>query len=317
MFLPFGMNQVGSKEEENMEHRSRRWALKAGAASLGAVAAGLLGGCSASGPATATRSASPSASGAASSTPPAPAPSASPSSARQYPTRAQILSEFKNQRTGEFGLEVKGIELGLPTATKSAALTFDACGGAYGSGIDHALLDTLRDHKVPATLFINQRWARSNGAAMEELVADPLFEIANHGTSHAPLSVAGQSAYGLRGTGSVGEAYDEVMGNQKYLAGQYAVDARFFRSGTAHMDEVSAAMCRKLGLIPMNFTVNLDAGASFPAATVAAQMQLLSAGSVGIGHFNQPESGTAKGIALGLVAALDSGLEFITLSEAW
>ena len=152
---------------------------------------------------------------------------------------------------------------------------------------------------------------------MEELVADPLFEIANHGTSHAPLSVAGQSAYGIvYGTGSVGEAYDEVMGNQKYLAGHYAVDARFFRSGTAHMDEVSAAMCRKLGLIPMNFTVNLDAGASFPAATVAAQMQLLSAGSVGIGHFNQPESGTAKGIALGLAAALDSGLEFITLSEA-
>ena len=109
------------------------------------------GGGSASGPATATRSASPTASGAASSTPPAPAPSASPSSARQYPTRAQILSEFKNQRTGEFGLEVKGIELGLPTTTKSAALTFDACGGAHGSAIDHALLDTLRDHNVPAT----------------------------------------------------------------------------------------------------------------------------------------------------------------------
>ena len=156
---------------------------------------------------------------------------------------------------------------------------------------------------------------------MLELVADPLFEIANHGTSHAPLSSRGQAAYKIPGTASIAQAYDEVMGNQRYLAETFGVEAKFFRSGTAHMDELSARMTRELGLIPMNFTVNLDAGATFPAATVAAQTALLGKSDVGIGHFNRPNSGTGAGVARalpGLLKSLESrDLRLLKLSEAF
>ncbi len=227
------------------------------------------------------------------------------------------MGKFKDVPAGQFGLEVPGIELGLPKGNAAAALTFDACGGPRGSGVDEALLDALRAKQVPATLFVNQRWARANARLMAELAGDQLFEIANHGTSHAPLATSGQEAYGIGGTESIGQAYDEVMGNQRYLADQFGITAKFFRSGTAHMDEASAAMCRELGVVPMNFTVNLDAGATFGAQTVAAQVRQLGAGDIGIGHFNQPASGTAKGVALGLGQALDSGLRFTRLSDAW
>lgn len=243
--------------------------------------------------------------------------SASVSSARRIMSRNEAIAKYSSSPAGSFGLDVKGIELGLPAKSKGVALSFDACGGARGSGVDKNLLAILRSNQVPATLFINQRWARSNTALMRELSQDPLFEIANHGTSHLPLSVAGQSAYGISGTASVGAAYDEIIENQRFLAGEYGVEAKFFRSGTAHMDQVGAALCRELGPIPMNFTVNLDAGATFPAATVAAQMKTLRAGDVGIGHFNQPASGTGKGVGAGLAAVLDRGLHFVKLADAF
>lgn len=312
-----------------MHQRSRRWALKTGALGLAAATAGLISGCGARStlgsagssdlvpgevapgevaPVAASGTATPSASIVAE-------PSASHPT--EYPSRAQIIKKFKNDPAGQFGLEIKGITLGLPKGSTGTALTFDACGGAHGSGVDQALLKTLRTKKVPATLFVNQRWARSNAKLLTELAADPLFEIANHGTLHAPLTVGGQAAYGIAGTSSIGQAYDEVMDNQRYLADEFGITAKFFRSGTAHMDTVGAALCREVGLVPMNFTVNLDAGATFAAQTVAASVRQLGAGDVGIGHFNQPTSGTAKGIKLGLGPALEAGTRFVRLSDAW
>ncbi|MDO5742881.1 MAG: polysaccharide deacetylase family protein [Micrococcaceae bacterium] len=247
-------------------------------------------------------------------------PSPTPTAA-SFPTRTQVLARHKGQPAGEFGLEVTGIELGLPAKARGAALSFDACGGPGGEGYDAALIKALRQHQAPATLFINRRWAKANTSLVRELAADPLFEIANHGTTHAPLATRGQSAYGIPGTADSGAAYDEVMDNQHYLADKFGIQARFFRSGTAHMDELGAALCREVGLIPMNFTVNLDAGATFPAGTVTAQTMLLAAGDVGIGHFNRPGSGTAAGVAHALPGLLENlasaKLSLLKLSEAF
>lgn len=248
----------------------------------------------------------------------APDPTATPA---PVPGRAEILSRYTGQPAGEFGLEVKGIELGMPAKARGAALSFDACGGPGGEGYDAALIKALRQHQAPATLFINRRWASANTSLVRELAADPLFEIANHGTTHAPLATRGQSAYGIPGTADSGAAYDEVMDNQHYLADEFGIQPRFFRSGTAHMDELGAALCREVGLIPMNFTVNLDAGATFRAATVTAQTMLLAAGDVGIGHFNRPASGTAAGVAHALPGLLENlvsaKLSLLKLSEAF
>lgn len=245
---------------------------------------------------------------------PAPAAARAPAPARvTVPSKEQIIAEFGGLRPSEWGLHVTGVVNG--SASRHAVLTFDACGGPGGTGCDQELLATLRSLKVPATLFINQRWIQANPALAAELAAEPLFELANHGSQHRPLSVAGQSAYGIPGTAGIGAVYDEIMGNQPVLEQLTGKSARFFRPGTAFYDEVTAAVTRRLGLLPVNFSINGDAGASFPAAAVAAEVGRTGAGDIVISHFNKPGSGTAAGYAKALPRLLDHGVTFAQLGD--
>ncbi|MGR0159779.1 polysaccharide deacetylase family protein [Paenarthrobacter nitroguajacolicus] len=195
------------------------------------------------------------------------------------------------------------------------ALTFDACGGPGGTACDHALLQTLRRLSVPATLFVNSRWIHANPSLAAELAADPLFELANHGTAHLPLSVNGKSAYGIHGTATVAAAFDEIMGNQAVLQDLSGKIPQFFRPGTAFYDDVAAEMTRRLGMLPVNFTVNGDGGATFPAATVATEVGRVVAGDIVISHFNRPAAGTANGYARALPQLLDKGVTFAPLGN--
>jgi peptidoglycan/xylan/chitin deacetylase (PgdA/CDA1 family) len=190
------------------------------------------------------------------------------------------------------------------TATPTVALTFDACGAptapAAGFGVDEALLGLLRRHQVPATLFLNGRWIAAHPGLTDELVHDPLFEIGNHGTSHRPLSVTGRTAYQERGTGSVAEVYDEIVGNALRLTTLLGRPPAWFRSGTAHYDEVAVRVVGDLGARVAGFSVNGDAGTTFTAAQVAAAVGGCRDGDIVISHMNRPEHATAKGYAAAL-----------------
>lgn len=188
-----------------------------------------------------------------------------------------------------------------------------------GTDCDQRLLKALRKLNVPATLFVNGRWIKANPGLAAELAADPLFELGNHGFRHQPLSVNGRSAYGIAGTSNVGEVYDEIMGNQEAMAQLSGKAPRFFRPGTAYFDEVAASITHALGLVPVNFTVNGDGGATFPALTVAAEVGKIGtgqgAGQVVISHFNQPAGGTAEGYERALPRLLDRGVTFARLGD--
>ncbi|MFJ4025999.1 polysaccharide deacetylase family protein [Paenarthrobacter sp. NPDC089989] len=229
------------------------------------------------------------------------------------PGREQILAEFSALRPKEWGLHVTGVVDNSPG--RQVALTFDACGGPGGAGCDQRLLATLRSLRVPATLFVNSRWLAANPALAADLAAEPLFELANHGTRHLPLSVSGRAAYGITGTASVADAYDELTGNQAALHSLTGKWPRFFRPGTAYYDDVAAAMTRRLRMLPVNFTINGDGGATFPPATVAAEVGKAKAGDIVISHFNRPASGTAEGYARVLPRLLDGGTTFAQLGQ--
>ncbi|MFE4198522.1 polysaccharide deacetylase family protein [Paenarthrobacter sp. NPDC056912] len=242
------------------------------------------------------------------------APSAPASTPRDaVPGKQQIVAEFSGRRPKEWGLHVTGVV--NSSASRHVALTFDACGGPGGTACDHALLKALRRLNVPATLFINSRWIAANPALSAELAADPLFELANHGTLHLPLSVTGKSAYGIAGTASVPAAYDELMGNQAVMQELTGKAPRFFRPGTAYYDDVAAEMTHRLGMVPVNFTVNGDGGATFPAATVATEVGRAAPGDIVISHFNRPAAGTAEGYVRALPLLLDRGVSFGRLSD--
>ncbi|AUY52831.1 polysaccharide deacetylase family protein [Streptomyces sp. CB01881] len=238
-----------------------------------------------------------------------------PSTSATLAGRADVLARYAGVEPSEWGLDVTGVLTSLPAGEQATALTFDACGGPGGSGYDADLIEFLRTHEVPATLFLNARWIDANPAEFESLAGDPLFEIANHGTLHRPLSVTGRSAYGIAGTGDAGEAYDEVAGNLAKLTALLGRPPRFFRSGTAHYDDVATRIAADLDQRVAGFTVNADAGATFTSAQVREEVAATPPGAVVIAHLNHPGGGTAPGFAAALPPLLAAGRRFTRLSD--
>ncbi|MEV5508416.1 polysaccharide deacetylase family protein [Streptomyces orinoci] len=111
---------------------------------------------------------------------------------------------------------------------KLIALTFDADmtadeGGraARGERFDNPeLIATLRQLKVPATIFMTGRWADQYPDEAKSIGADPLFEVANHSYSHHAFATP---CYGLPKV-STGAVRDDV---------ERAFDA-FRRAGVRH-----------------------------------------------------------------------------------
>ena len=218
----------------------------------------------------------------------------------------------------QWGLEVEGVHTRLvdvgATGSPTLALTFDACGGPGGSGVDTALLDLLTAEAIPATLFLNQRWIEANRALTDRLVGSPLFEFGNHGSRHLPLSVTGRSAYGIPGTVDAPDAVDEVWSNHELLTSLLGEPPRWFRSGTAHYDEVATSIAVELGEQPVGFTTNGDLGATAPAAQVTTELVGAPAGGIVLAHMNQPTGGTAAGLAAALPRLRAAGVRFVTLT---
>jgi peptidoglycan/xylan/chitin deacetylase (PgdA/CDA1 family) len=225
------------------------------------------------------------------------------------------VARYGHLRPNTWGFGGPGVVRDLPTSRRVIALTFDACGGPGGSGYDQALVSFLRRREVPATLFLNSRWIDANPTAFRQLAAEPLFEIANHGTRHLPLSVTGRSAYGIGGTRNAGEVYDEVAGNQAKLTRLLGVPPRFFRAGTAYSDDVAARIVTAMGDRLVTFSVNGDGGATFTPGEVRSTVTGAPGGSIVICHMNHPESGTAQGIATAVPYLLASGYRFVRLSD--
>jgi peptidoglycan/xylan/chitin deacetylase (PgdA/CDA1 family) len=76
----------------------------------------------------------------------------------------------------------------LPRGLKLVALTFDLCESSGEiSGYDGAIVDYLRRNRVPATFFAGGKWIANHDERAQQLMADPLFEVANHSWSHRNL----------------------------------------------------------------------------------------------------------------------------------
>ena len=154
-----------------------------------------------------------------------------------------------------------------------------------------------------------------NPRLFRRLAADPLFEIANHGTEHRPLSVTGRSVYGIAGTASIGEVVDEVAINQRLITRLTGAAPAFFRSGTAYYDDVAVRVVADLGLKVVNFDVLGDAGATYSATQVADAMLSSKPGSIILAHMNKPAGGTAEGIEEALPRLRQRGFRFVHLSD--
>jgi peptidoglycan/xylan/chitin deacetylase (PgdA/CDA1 family) len=230
-------------------------------------------------------------------------------------SRKTLIRRYSGERPAAWGEHVPRVVVRLPTTDRAVAFTLDACGGRTGSGYEAELIKTLRRERVPATLFVNARWIKANPRKFRQLAADPLFEIANHGTEHRPLSVTGRSVYGIAGTSSVAQVVNEVAINQRLITELTGAAPAFFRSGTAHYDDVAVRVVNDLGLQVVNFDVLGDAGATYSADQVANAMLSSKPGSIILAHMNRPDGGTAEGIDVAFPKLRRRGFRFVLLSE--
>ncbi|MFF0493068.1 polysaccharide deacetylase family protein [Nocardia sp. NPDC004068] len=286
---------------------SRRGLLAAGAA----AAAGLVAGCTAAqgdSPVRRTTSAAPT--GAALG-PADPVQAKIPVAPTALPD--DVAARYAGRQPAQWGMDLPGILTTVPAAGKQMALTFDACGGPDNDEINDVLINFLIQQRIPATLFLNKRWIDFDPGRAARLAANPLFELANHGTRHCPLSVNGHAAYGIAGTLSAQQAVDEVWGNHETLTALLGHPPRFFRAGTAHYDEVAVSIVRDLGEQPVGFSVNADAGATYSAAQVQQAMSQVEPGAISIAHMHRPNSGTAPGMLVTLPKLRAQGYEFVKL----
>lgn len=226
------------------------------------------------------------------------------------------LAIYAQMPPAQWGENVTGVTTKFHSDKKEIALTFDACGGSERSSqYDEGLIDFLILHHIPATLFINARWIDTNPQVFLKLSRNPLFEIANHGTAHKPLSVEGKSVYGILGTASAQDVIAEIQGNTIKIEKLTGKRPQFFRAGTAYYDEQAVAIARSMGMEIGGFSILGDAGATFSAPKVAQQLLSAKSGDIVIFHMNHPEGGTREGLAQGVEFLLAEGFSFVRLSD--
>lgn len=244
---------------------------------------------------------------------PAPSPPPPPLSATVV---EDVASRYSSAEARQWGIDLPGIVTTVDTHSKTIALTFDACGGPHGSLIDDPLLTLLNEEAVPATLFWNKRWIEANPQRAQQIAANPLFQIENHGTLHKPLSVDGRAAYGIPGTANAAELVEEIEDNRRFMREFLGVESNWFRSGTAHYDDVAVRIARDLGVAIAGFAVNGDAGATMSGHAVASALVHSHPGAIVIMHMNQPGHGTADGVRAAIPRLRAAGFSFVTLGPA-
>src|SRR5215467_16045362 len=73
---------------------------------------------------------------------------------------------------------------------KLVALTFDLCEQPSEiSGYQGGIVDFLRANRIKATFFMGGKWMLSHRERTQQLMSDPLFEVANHTWEHRNLRV--------------------------------------------------------------------------------------------------------------------------------
>ncbi|MCD8501893.1 MAG: polysaccharide deacetylase family protein [Bacillaceae bacterium] len=234
---------------------------------------------------------------------------------KQIQGLAEKVKEIDFSAPVEWGENVTGVITRLPTDERLIALTFDACGGPYGSRYDQELMNFLIEEEIKATLFFNYRWIQTNLDEFLYLAGLDQFQIANHGTEHRPLSVNGARAWGINGTNSVEEVIDEVMINYEFVKELTGIEMKFYRSGTAFYDEVAVEIVQHLGMSVINYDILGDAGATFSANDVQKALLSSRPGSIVLLHMNQPSSGTAEGVRKAIPMLREQGFRFVTLDE--
>lgn len=230
------------------------------------------------------------------------------------PDEAAVLRSLDGRRPRRFGDSIPGVVTRF-RSDDAIALTLDLCDGASPRAFDQELFDLLAREGIPATLFVSGRWLRHHEERLAELAKDPRYSIQNHGLSHRPCTVDGRSQYGIRGTLGLSALIEEVDQNAREIAAITGRWPRFYRSGTAHFDDVCVDALGGLRELPTGFTVAADGGLGFNARQVRAAVEGARPGSILLLHAHRPSGSSFEGLRDALPALRQRKLRFVKLDE--
>jgi peptidoglycan/xylan/chitin deacetylase (PgdA/CDA1 family) len=231
--------------------------------------------------------------------------------------RNKITAEYSQIPAGRWGEFVPGVSEAIQTKNKIIAFTFDACGGKNGNGYDSALIEYMRQEKIPATLFVSGKWIDSQFKIFRNLSHDTIFEIENHGLNHRPCSISGESAYGIHGTSDIKAAFDEIEANERKIEAITGYRPRFYRSATAFIDETCVRMAAELGITTISYQVLSGDAIPFTAESVIQKNVLnnVKPGAIVLMHFNHPEWNTMEAMQKIVPLLRTLGYSFVLLKD--
>ncbi|MEA5446346.1 polysaccharide deacetylase family protein, partial [Gammaproteobacteria bacterium AB-CW1] len=168
------------------------------------------------------------------------------------------------------------------------ALTFDACSQLGSNRLNEAVLDKLRDHQIPATLFLGGLWMADNPELTRELHDDPQFEIATHAHGHPDLTELTEKDIRLQ------IAFAQLMSYS--LTGEIP---RHFRPPFVQYNETVTEIAADLGLKLVHYDIaSGDADKDLSAEEIAAQvLDNVQPGSIVVLHLHEPDLATAEALA--------------------
>ena len=213
----------------------------------------------------------------------------------------------------------------LPAGKKLIALTFDLCEQpGEVAGYDGAIFDYLRSQNVKATLFTGGKWMRSHAGRMQQLMTDPLFEIANHSEAHRNLRLLDGAALSAEIIGperAYEGARDTLSGTQCVarnpdLLKRIPQRIGLFRFPFGACNAASLNAVNDAGLLAIQW--DLSTGDPSPGQTadaIAKAMLNAKPGSILISHANGRGHHTAEALPLAIPQLKARGFEFVTVSE--
>lgn len=212
----------------------------------------------------------------------------------------------------------------LPANKKLIALTLDFCEQSHEiAGYDGAIIDDLRQKGVPATLFMGGKWMRTHQERTRQLIADPLFELANHSEFHR--NVRGLSDRKLfdeifKPNPTYSHLRRDLLQRACYRGEnnhQPAQHLRYFRFPYGACNARALKAVNDAGLIAIQWDFSSwDSSRAQTGPKIARRMlREVRPGSIILAHANGRGHHTAHALRIAIPKLRARGFEFVTVSE--
>ena len=213
-----------------------------------------------------------------------------------------------------------------PGSKKLIALTFDLCEQIGEiAGYDGSVIDYLRDRQIKATLFAGGKWMMTHPERAQQMIAHPLFELANHGWAHRNTRLLDGPSLGDE-ISKPQAAYEEMRARLaarqcvKGLEANMSTIPRrigLYRFPFGACNAASLQAVGEAGLLPIQWDVSSGdpAPGQSAAAITAGVLRSVRPGSIVLFHANGRGFHTAEALPLLIPKLKAQGYEFVTVGE--